>query len=74
MIVPNKAVPINESALGLAAVILEQGPGEMSIHELYDAVCKHFESVDHFVLTMDVLYVLNRIDLNPVTHMVTYAP
>lgn len=73
MIAPNKAIPIEESALGLARVILACGPGPIDLLRLYQKVAQKFESIDHFLLTLDVLYVLDRIDLDPLTRTVTYA-
>lgn len=73
MITPNKVVALEDSALGLASVILEQGPQPVDLLALYSAVSNEFESIDHFMLTLDVLYVLGRIDVNFQTRMVTYA-
>jgi hypothetical protein len=73
LIAPNKAIPIEGSALGQARVILACGPGSIDLLRLYHQVAQEFESIDHFLLTMDVLYVLGRIDLDPLTRSVTYA-
>jgi len=64
MITPNKVVPLANSALGLARVLLEEGPNCESISELQDRTSKHFESIDQFLLTVDLLFVLNRITIN----------
>ncbi len=73
MITPNKAVTIEESALGLVGVIMKQGPEPKDLLSLYHSVSEQFESIDHFLLTIDVLYVLGRIDVDANTRTVTYA-
>jgi hypothetical protein len=73
MIIPNKVVTVEASALGLTSVILERGPEPISILELYEAVARKFESIDQFLLTIDLLYVLGRIDVDFKTKILTYA-
>lgn len=73
MITPNKVVALEGSALGLASVILEQGPQPVDILRLYHTVGDGFESIDHFLLTLAVLYVLGRLDVDFETRTVTYA-
>ncbi len=62
MIVPNKVVTLKESALGLTTVILDQGPDPIELTKLYSKTSKHFESIDLFILTIDLLYVLGRVE------------
>ena len=64
MITPNKVVSIENSALGLVSTIIEQGPTPLEVVKLYHIVSKNFESIDQFLLAIDLLYVLGRIDLN----------
>lgn len=73
MITPNKVIPLDESALGRLGVILSKGPSEVDLLALYRSVSHRFESIDQFLLTMDVLYVLGRIDVDFSTRIVTYA-
>jgi hypothetical protein len=73
LIAPNKAVPIEQSALGLAGVVLACGPDPIDLLRLYHTVAHEFETIDQFLLTLDVLYVLERIDLDPLSRTVTYA-
>lgn len=73
MITPNKVIPLAESALGRVGLILKHGPGSVDLLSLFHQVDDDFESIDQFFLTMDVLYVLGLIDLNPTTRLVTYA-
>jgi hypothetical protein len=67
------AVPIRESALGHAAVIMDRGPGSIDLARLYREVADHFESADQFLMTLDLLYVLGRINVDLHTRMVAYV-
>ncbi len=75
MIVPNKVVPIRKSALGLSALILKEGEtnNQIELMRLYQAVANDFESIDQFLLTIDLLYILQRIDVDLITGVVTYV-
>ncbi len=73
MILPNKVVTLEDSALGLVGVILDQGPDAIQLMKLYHIVSDSFESIDQFLLTMDLLYVLGRVDVNFQTGRVSYA-
>lgn len=64
MITPNKVVPLAKSALGLARVLLEEAPSSRSVSELQARTSKHFESIDQFLLAVDVLFVLGRISID----------
>jgi len=73
MITPNKVVSIEKSALGLVGIILDQGPDPLELVNLYQIVSKHFESIDQFLLAIDLLYVLGRIDINFQTRIIYYV-
>lgn len=73
MITPNKVVTLEKSALGLARIILEAVPDIDSISELQRRTSKHFESIDQFLLTMDVLFVLGRITVDFDTGRISHA-
>jgi len=73
MIAPNKAISLSESAIGLAPFILMHGPDSQDLLDLYSKVYKKFESIDQFVFTLDVLFVLNRISLDVNTGRVSYV-
>jgi hypothetical protein len=66
-------VTLEASALGLVSVILQRGPGKHQLGELYQDVAKHFESVDQFLLTLDLLYVLGRINVDITSKTLIYA-
>ena len=73
MIVPNKVVTLEDSALGLVGVILDQGPDTIELMKLYHIVSDSFESIDQFLFTIDLLYVLGRVEVNFQTGRLTYA-
>ncbi len=75
MITPNKVITLRESALGTDArsSCEEKGLAGQPRQALYDKVGRDFESIDQFLLAVDVLYVLGQIDVDPSTGMVTYA-
>lgn len=73
MITPNKVVSIEKSALGIVGTIIEQGPAPLGLSKLYSIVSKNFESIDQFLLTIDLLYVLGRIGMNVQTREIYYV-
>ncbi len=73
MIVPNKVISLDESSLGHAAVILKHGPNPQDLLTLYKKTSDRFESIDQFLLTLDLLYVLGRIDVVPSARTITYV-
>lgn len=73
MISPNKVIPIEGSALGKVGVILAQGPNPMDLRRLYHSVAEEFESLDQFLLSLDILYLLERVQVDFNTQIVTYA-
>lgn len=73
MITPNKVITLRESALGKTPIILKAKAPLMNVGELYRTVHREFESIDQFLLTLDVLYVLGRIEVDFITGAVTYA-
>ncbi len=73
MIAPNKVVTLSDSALGMSGVILEQGPHPISLAGLYSRVRDQFESLDQFILALDVLFVLGRVHVDFDMRMVIYA-
>ena len=75
MIVPNKVISLDESALSRTGAILRrrEEANPISLKKLYEETASSFESIDQFLLALDILYVLERIDLDPTGRMVIYA-
>lgn len=73
MITPNKVVTLEESALALTPLILDQGPFDMSIGELFNRVSAGARDIDQFMLALDILYVLGRVTVDFDRGVVGYA-
>lgn len=70
---PSKAVTISESALGQSTVILSVAQRSRDLVSLYHDVAGSFATVDDFILALDLLYTLGRLDVDLQTRVVTYA-
>ncbi|KAA6474135.1 MULTISPECIES: ABC-three component system middle component 7 [Bacillus] len=66
MIVPNKIISFNESIIGKMIFILEQITEQknLTIEELFIKTRDHFEEIDEFVFSLDVLYLLDAIEVD----------
>lgn len=73
MITPNKFIALDESILSRLELILDEQIDEMSIRDLYRSVALRFDTADQFLLALDVLYVLGRIDVDFKTETVSHA-
>lgn len=73
MITPNKVISLKESALGRLSVLLKEEGREKDLVSLYRHVARNFESLDQFLLALDTLFILGRIEVDPQTRIVTYA-
>ncbi len=73
MITPNKVITLRESALGRAPIILRNKASKDNLTDLYNRVHKDFESIDQFLLTLDVLYILGQIEIDLSTGVLTYV-
>ena len=65
MIVPNKNIRLQNSLLGMGAQILPQLYTTQTVSSLWEKMksSKEINSYDKFVLTMDLLFMLNLIEL-----------
>lgn len=73
MITPNKVVSLEASAISRLPVLLGEGPSPIALPALWDRVHSSFESLDQFLLSLDILYVLGRIDVDRDRGVVVYA-
>lgn len=73
MIFPNKVVSLEQSALSLTPVILELGPSPISVAQAYEEVGDEFESIDQFLLALDLLFAIGRIDVDMASGIISYA-
>lgn len=54
-------------------VIVAEGPTPLEVTTLWERVGRSFESIDQFLLALDILYVLGRLDLDMASGLVTYV-
>jgi hypothetical protein len=74
MIYPNKNIRFEDSIIYKMVEILDvQNASEMNIHELYSKVKSKFKNTDEFILSLDVLYVLDMIEIDFKTETIKYA-
>lgn len=73
MITPNKVVTLEQSALGLAGFILEAALENDSISALQRRTSNYFESIDQFLLTIDLLFVLGKVSVDFSTGRIFYV-
>lgn len=73
MITPNKVIPLDQSAIGLMDIVLSEGNDATTLGDLFRKVGRQFESIDQFLLTVDSLYVLRKIDLDPKEGVVRFV-
>lgn len=74
MIYPNKNIRFEDSIIYKMVEILDvQNDSEMNIHVLYSKVKNKFINIDEFILSLDVLYVLDMIEIDFKTETIRYA-
>ncbi|MFX4263692.1 ABC-three component system middle component 7 [Pelotomaculum propionicicum] len=74
MRLPNKIISFKESSLSKFPTILECIQDcDMTPLELYAKIEKCFDSISDYIETLDYLFALNRISLNPDTGRITYV-
>lgn len=74
MIVPNKIIRFNESIIGKMLIILKGlSQEEMSIRELYLSCEEHFDEMNEFIYSLDVLFLLDAIHVDFDKGVVTYV-
>ncbi|MFA0309073.1 hypothetical protein BH581_16755 [Vibrio splendidus] len=61
MIIPNKSVPFKKTVIHKMLVILNLDFEEIAISDLYSKTKSKFSSMDEFVYSIDLLYVLDKI-------------
>ena len=74
MIYPNKNIRFNESLLNkMTAILLLKRKKSIRIDDLYDQLKDEYETIDQFLISLDVLYALNAISLNEENGTIEYA-
>lgn len=63
MIVPSKTIPLKDSIIYKMLVVLEEDFDIIELVDLYDKVSSFFSNLDEFVYSLDVLFILDKIEL-----------
>lgn len=73
MIMPKKHITLSESFIGFGAIILEILTSPMTLDDCWRKIQKQYvqkglisakHSFDSFILTLDLLFTLNTVDIN----------
>lgn len=64
MIVPNKFTSFDNSVISRLPRVLAALTREISVYDLYKETESSFEDVGEFILALDALFVLGRIELD----------
>lgn len=74
MIYPNKSIRFEESIIYKMVSILEsQEEQTTSVRELYIKTKDKFDNIDEFIISLDVLYCLNMINIDFENEIIKYA-
>lgn len=73
MIIPNKVISVQDSVVGHIGMLMRHAAPIVDIAKLYSKVGDQFESIDQFLLALDVLFVLGRVELLPHEGSIRYA-
>ena len=64
MIVPNKIISLDQSLIAKLPMLVAGLETDRSVFELYELNQYQFKDVGEFLIALDVLYVLGRIELD----------
>lgn len=64
MIVPNKFTPLDKSILGKLSNLILENIDEISLSELLKMKLSKFTDVGEFILALDTLFVLGKIEIS----------
>jgi hypothetical protein len=74
MIYPNKNIRFEESIIYKMISVLElQEKSSINIHELYNQTKTKFKNTDEFIISLDVLYALDMINVDFETENIEYV-
>lgn len=74
MILPNKLISFQDCILSKTVYILEKiSDSDFSVIGLYEQVEIHFEDLNEYMLALDVLYVLGKIEYNEELQVIQYV-
>jgi hypothetical protein len=73
VITPNKAITLDQSTMSRLAVILRVGSDPIDVVSLFHSVDSQFESIDQFLVTLDTLFVLGKVQVDFRTRILSYV-
>jgi len=73
MITPNKIISLDDSILGKMRILILEDVEEISISDLIDMKLRKFSDIGEFVLALDVLFALGRLDIDEKRGVIRYA-
>jgi len=73
MITPNKMISLDNSILGKMSILILEDVEEISISDLLDMKLRKFSDIGEFVLALDVLFALGRLDIDEKGGIIRYA-
>ncbi len=74
MIFPDKIVSFQDSIIAKSVYILKElQNNELVVSDLFIATKEYFEDVSEFLLALDTLYLLGKINLNDKSQVLQYA-
>ncbi|WP_330607336.1 ABC-three component system middle component 7 [Anaerotignum lactatifermentans] len=74
MIFPDKLVSFQDSIIAKSVYILKElQNNELVVSDLFIATKEYFEDVSEFLLALDTLYLLGKINLNDKSQVIQYA-
>ncbi|MBP1682644.1 MAG: hypothetical protein H6Q27_207 [Ignavibacteriaceae bacterium] len=74
MILPNKLIRFQESIISKIAFILDEVSVEpQSNINLYVKVKNHFDDINQYILALDVLFVLGKIEFDEKAQVIVYV-
>ena len=73
MICPDKFTSIDDSILSKSTKLLMEAGAQMTVGQLRSETEKFFPDVVDFILALDTLFALGKIDFNESTGMIIYV-
>lgn len=74
MKLPSKIINYKESIIGKFSFILDEiSNKEINIYELFDKLKKKFNNVEEYLVTLEVLYLLNKIEILEDSEVIKYV-
>ena len=71
MITPTKSTPLQESIIYKMTYILGLKFETITVLDLYRKTRKHFNSIEELVWSLDVLYILDKIEIDRSSGVIT---